>query len=183
MYSVRLSVVFLFSLSLLGMTPQLALAQPTSRPPSQCGTKSLSPQARRVLDAQATTALRLKQATQTRRAAGAANTAINYIPLRPHIGRKADGTGGYSLASLNNVMALTNKYFLQSGSGIQFYFAGTTPDYIDDDALYAQYSYSAFDSYDVNNALNQYYVHNVYGGVANLTSPESSPAAKTNGHN
>ncbi|WP_198174727.1 GEVED domain-containing protein [Spirosoma arboris] len=88
---------------------------------------------------------------------------ITYVPIRPHIIRKADGTGGYSMTSLNNVMALTNNYYLQNGNGIQFYFAGTTPDYIDNDALYTQYRQTIDDATvaprDVTNALNQYYVH------------------------
>ena len=169
-HSLRLATIFLSQVSLLVVLPLLGLAQITDRPAFQCETKSLSLDAQRALDTQARMALRLKQvlnpASKARRAFASAYTMITYIPVRPHIGRKSDGTGGYDLASLNNVMALTNKQYLQNGTGIQFYFAGTTPDYIDDDALYAQYSESAFASHDVNNALNQYYVHNGPGPYA-----------------
>ncbi|MVM38171.1 hypothetical protein GO730_12235 [Spirosoma sp. HMF3257] len=93
----------------------------TADPPAfQCATESISPAERQALEAQASVALSLKQAS------GVAPT-ITYVPIRPHIIRKADGTGGYSMASLNNVLALTNKYYLQNGSGIQFYFSGSTP--------------------------------------------------------
>ncbi|GAB3988046.1 hypothetical protein GCM10028807_09800 [Spirosoma daeguense] len=113
--------------------------------------------------------------------AGAAS--ITYVPIRPHIIRRNDGTGGYTMASLNNVLALTNKYYLYNGSGIQFYFAGTTPDYIDNTTLYNQYRKDTDDAtiapHDVNNALNQYYVHEFdipgLGGYAEF--PENTVAS------
>lgn len=128
-------------------------AQIIDQPAFVCATESLSLGERQTLEAEAALALRIKKAGPT----------ITYVPIRPHIIRKSDGTGGYSMASLNNVMALTNKYYLQNGVGIQFYFAGTTPDYIDNDVLYAQYRQDTDDATvaprDVNNALNQYYIH------------------------
>ncbi len=144
---------------LLLITPLagVAQAQLLNRPVFQCATESLSPADRKALESEAVLALRLKQAS------GAALPAITYVPIRPHIIRKADGTGGYTMASLNNVMALTNKYYLQNGNGIQFYFSGTTPDYIDNDALFTQYRQNIDDAtvapHDVANALNQYYIN------------------------
>ncbi|MFD2937914.1 GEVED domain-containing protein [Spirosoma flavum] len=154
------------------VTPLSVLAQLIDRPAFLCATESLSPADRRALEAEAILALRLKQAS------GASFTTLTYIPIRPHIIRKTDGTGGYTMASLNNVLALTNKYYLQNGNGIQFYFAGTTPDYIDNDALYTQYRQNVDDATvaprDVNNALNQYYIHSFdnanLGGYARFPS-------------
>ena len=138
-------------------TPLPVVGQLINKPVYQCATENLSPALRSVLEAEAVQALRLK------RASGASFTAITYVPIRPHILRKTNGTGGYTMASLNNVMALTNKYYLQNGNGIQFYFSGTTPDYINNDALYAQYRQNTDDATvapnDVTNALNQYYIN------------------------
>lgn len=140
-------------ISLVFAAPLAATAQLINQPALLCGTENLSPADRQALEAEAALALRLKQVKAT----------ITYVPIRPHIIRKSDGTGGYTMASLNNVMALTNKYYLQNGVGIQFYFSGTTPDYIDNDALYAQYRQTTDDATvaprDVTNALNQYYIH------------------------
>ncbi|GAB3944684.1 hypothetical protein GCM10028805_12550 [Spirosoma harenae] len=100
-------------------------------------------------------------ALQRKRASGAAFSAITYIPIRPHILRRSDGSGGFSLASLNYVIATTNSYYLLNGFGIQFYFAGTSPDYIDNDTQYNTFSdeYAVAQNRDATNALNQYYVN------------------------
>ncbi|GAB4004801.1 hypothetical protein GCM10028808_03180 [Spirosoma migulaei] len=98
-------------------------------------------------------------ALQRKRASNTAFTAITYVPIRPHIIRQSDGTGGFSLANLNQAIALTNNYYLLNGFGIQFYFAGTTPDYIDNDDMYQTYGNQSVDAYDSPNALNQYYVN------------------------
>ena len=73
--------------------------------------------------------------------------------------RRSNGTGGYSLASMNQVIALTNSYYLLNGMGIQFYFAGSTPDYIDNDEMYNSYNGQSVDAYDAPDAMNQYYVN------------------------
>ena len=122
-----------------------------------CGAPELTRAQALSLLQQANLALQRKQATT-----GTAANAISYIPIRPHIIRRGDGTGGYSLDNLNQGIANANNYFLNNGSGIQFYFAGTTPDYIDDDALFGSFPYpegNAVDGRDVNNAMNQYYVN------------------------
>lgn len=148
---------FCLLIGLVICTPFVGTAQVVDPAVFQCATENLPPAVRKALEAEAILALRLKQAS------GPAFTSLTYVPIRPHIIRKSDGTGGYSMASLNNVMALTNKYFLQNGNGIQFYFSGTTPDYIDNDALYTQYRQSIDDATiaprDVTNALNQYFVN------------------------
>ncbi|MVM40328.1 hypothetical protein GO730_26210 [Spirosoma sp. HMF3257] len=135
--------------------PRTVTAQLANSPGFQCATENIPSADRQSLEAAAAKALSAKAPGFT--------TTITYVPIRPHIIRKTDGTGGYSMASLNNVLALTNKYYLQNGSGIQFYFSGTTPDYIDNTTLYNQYRQNTDDATvaprDVNNALNQYYVH------------------------
>ncbi|GAB3942685.1 hypothetical protein GCM10028805_07610 [Spirosoma harenae] len=129
-----------------------------------CGAPTLTRAQALSLVRQANLALQRKRASARTAAEG-----ISYIPLRPHILRRSDGTGGLSLASLNQVMAKTNNYFMNNGAGIQFFFAGTTPDYIDDDALFAAIPYKAgsslpeghiVDDRDAPNAMNQYYVNN-----------------------
>lgn len=122
----------------------------------QCGIAPIPARLAQELVQQANLALEKK------RASGAAFTAITYVPIRPHILRKSDGSGGFSLANLNQVMAITNSYYLYNGYGIQFYFAGTVPDYIDNDQLFNGFPYpedSSIDGRDAPNAMNQYYVN------------------------
>ncbi|GAB4022506.1 hypothetical protein GCM10028808_70350 [Spirosoma migulaei] len=99
-----------------------------------------------------------ESARQQKLASGAAFQAITYVPIRPHIIRRSDGNGGFNISSLNRVIAMTNSYYLLNGFGIQFYFAGTSPDYINNDDMYNAYSSQSVDAYDAHNALNQYYV-------------------------
>ncbi len=119
-----------------------------------CGTVSLTPTQRQVLEGVVAQAVARRQADQT------GLNGITYVPIRPHILRRSDGTGGYSLASLNNVIALTNSYY--KPAGIQFFFSGSTPDYVDDDGLYASFvsgsDESAIATRNAADALNQYYV-------------------------
>lgn len=138
------------------------LAQPLSPPGPPCGTQNPTPQQIRSLTEQGRVALERKRASR------AVFTAITYVPIRPHIVRRSDGTGGLTLAHLNQAMALANSYYLSNGYGIQFYFAGTTPDYIDSDKLFNNlFPYpegATVDGRDAANALNQYYVP--YGSVS-----------------
>jgi hypothetical protein len=106
-----------------------------------------------------------EQARQKKLTSGAAFQAVTYVPIRPHIIRQSNGTGGFSVANLNQVIAITNSYYLLNGFGIQFYFAGSSPDYIDNDELYAGFPYggtaegTAVNGRDATNAMNQYYVN------------------------
>jgi hypothetical protein len=118
-----------------------------------------------------------KLALERKRSSGAAFNAITYVPIRPHIFRYDDGSGGLTLANLNQIMAITNSHFLSNGYGIQFYFAGTIPDYIDNSYLLNNFAYadeSTLDGRDATNALNQYYVNrfldNAIGGYAKSPS-------------
>lgn len=148
----------LLSLFLLLESPLLAQRRPlTTRP--VCANPDLTAAQRQALSSQAEFALRMKRTTN------AAPTGITYVPIRPHIFRRTDGTGGLTLTKLNNIMAITNRRYLANGTGIQFYFCGTEPDYIDNDALFNGYMPSdepAVDGRDATNAMNQYYV-NAFG--------------------
>jgi len=138
---------------LLFFDPALTAAQsiPPRSNPSVCATPDLSDARRRELNNQAALALRSKMATNANPA------AITYVPVRPHIFRRTDGTGGLTLRKMNNIVAITNSYYLANGSGIQFYFCGTTPDYIDNDNLYngfTAFNESGIDGRDAPNAMN-----------------------------
>jgi len=122
----------------------------------KCATPDLTKAELQALNSQAAFALKIKQAS------GVGQTGIKYVPIRPHIFRRSDGTGGMTLAKMNNILAVTNSYYLLNGSGIQFYFAGITPDYIDNDALYTSYpayNETPVEGRDALNAMNQYYVN------------------------
>ena len=147
------TLLFCWCIGMIGSGPILAQTAPTSTS-SICGTPDLTPAQTLSLVQQGNLAL------QRKRASGAVFTNITYVPIRPHIIRQSNGTGGLDLAGLNKIMAATNSYYLLNGFGIQFYFAGTSPDYIDSDALYNNFPYpegSSVDGRDATNAMNQYY--------------------------
>jgi hypothetical protein len=138
-------------ISIFGFT--VAVAQQPAQPFS-CSVPAISAEQARTLTKEAQLAFQLK------RASGSVVNGINYVPIRPHIVRRSDGTGGLTIARLNKLMATTNKHFIQNGVGIQFYFAGATPDYIDNDNLYSasiNLPSETFNTFNVTNALNQYY--------------------------
>ena len=155
----------LFVLFAIALTPcQSILAQTVPASGSfSCGINPLTPAQAQALVKQG------KQALQSKQATNGAFTAITYIPIRPHIVRRSDGTGGLDMAGLNQQMAYVNSHYLLNNLGIQFYFAGTTPDYIDNDEYYALFPYpeqAAVNGRDATNSLNQYYVYTTARGVA-----------------
>ena len=97
---------------------------------------------------------------------------VVYIPVRPHIVRKSDKTGGLPLFDLNNSLAICNKFYMNAGKGIQFYIAGTAPNYVEDSTLY-NFNSGQKDSSGktmeeritsknaVKNAVNVYFVGNL----------------------
>ncbi len=144
-----------WSLLLFFSTLSLVRAQSTPKPiASPCRTKPLPLAQRKALEAA------MAQALQLRQASGQPTASLTYVPIRPHILRRSNGTGGYGLASLNNVLALTNNSY--RSAGIQFYFSGDSPDYVDDDNLYSAFvigiSETTIATRNATNALNQYYV-------------------------
>ncbi|UFH55158.1 GEVED domain-containing protein [Spirosoma sp. KNUC1025] len=130
---------------------------------------------RQLVDQQAERAYSLKKATN------AAFSSITYVPIRPHILRRSDGTGGMSLASINQAIAITNSYYLLNGYGIQFYFCGTSPDYVDNDAQYnSTNDENAITlGHDVLNALNQYYVNSFASGAGGYAYYPSNSVVST----
>ncbi|WP_332368784.1 zinc-dependent metalloprotease family protein [Spirosoma telluris] len=162
-------------LSLLLLSHFYGLAQQINPPTAGCAIQDLTANERKSLDKDAAFALRIKKATN------AAFTAITYVPIRPHILRRADGTGGMSLSVINQVIAITNSYFLLNGYGIQFYFAGTSPDYVDNDAQYNSTSDENLitQGHDVTNALNQYYVHSFASGAGGYAYYPSNSVMST----
>lgn len=148
----------------LGLTQCVLLAQFRPALPV-CAASPLNSAQRQQLANQMAHTLALQQTTR-------AQNAIMYIPIRPHIYRLSNGSGGIDLRKLNNVMAIANSYFLHNGSGIQFYFCGSSPNYVDDD--YAYYNFGLdFTNRNVSNALNQYYV-DVYGAGGAAFFPENN---------
>jgi uncharacterized repeat protein (TIGR01451 family) len=154
---------WLLWLGVLLMSAGSVAAQRHKPIPVECAVPTLTTAQRQILEQQAYDALIVKKGTN------ATFTSITYVPIRPHILRKSNGTGGMSLASINQVIAITNTYYLLNGYGIQFYLAGTAPDYVDNDAYYTSYDSANEDSlagsHDVTNALNQYYVNNFSAGI------------------
>lgn len=144
-----------------------ALAQQTPPRPLDCRTADLTDGQKRDLDAAARFAFQVKKAQNNK-----AFTGITYIPIRPHIIRRSDGTGGMTLTRMNNLMAQTNRYYLLSGSGVQFYFAGASPHYIDNTAQYDSFSESSLpNGTDAADAMNMYFIFSPgpnanYGGYA-----------------
>lgn len=154
---------FMSLVCVLGTQPGLAQSggdPPKKRPRADsvpfCGTPSLPDDQRQALERQVQFALAIKKAS------GQANTGITYVPIRPHILQQTNGAGGMSLSSLNNVLARTNRFYLNNGSGIQFYFCGITPDYIQNTTLYNGFpraNESSVNGRDANNALNVYFIN------------------------
>lgn len=142
------------------MLPLAAIAQKKpliSRDSLFCATPAPTPEQVRALEAQIKLALAVKQASGDNKAG-----VTTYVPIRPHIFRRSNGTGGMTLSSLNNVLAISNKFYHDNGSGIQFYFCGTSPDYIDDDALFNAFPRSnetSVSGRDATNAMNVYFVN------------------------
>nr|WP_293839151.1 fibronectin type III domain-containing protein [uncultured Arsenicibacter sp.] len=121
-----------------------------------CASPDLSDYQRKELDNMAKLAFQLRKTTDK------AFTGIHYVPIRPHIFRTAAGKDGFDLARMNNAIALTNSYYQKNGVGIQFYLAGTSPDYIDNDAMFqvfTDFNEGGVDGRDATNALNMYFVN------------------------
>ncbi|MBD2704027.1 DUF11 domain-containing protein [Spirosoma sp. BT702] len=137
------------------------LAQRKQSPIAQCDVVELIPSVRQEVERQAIISFRAKQATHN-----AFNT-ITYVPIRPHILRRSDGTGGATIATINQVIAITNRYYLYNGYGIQFYFAGSTPDYVDNTDQYNSFTDERIVTlgHDDFTALNQYYVNKFASGA------------------
>ncbi|MCP1386175.1 GEVED domain-containing protein, partial [Runella salmonicolor] len=93
-------------------------------------------------------------------------TEVQYIPIKAHIIRKSDGTGGLSLADLNTALVQVNRHFQNIGLGLQLYFAGlphiinntTYYDYINTDEQ------ALLNTNSVSNAINIYFPNSISFG-------------------
>lgn len=98
-----------------------------------------------------------------------ANHTIQYIPIKAHILRKSDGTGGLSLADLNTALVQINRYYINVGSGLQFYLC-SAPNYINNTAFYDYDNTeetALCNANDVNNAINLYFPNSIlFGSLA-----------------
>ncbi|KAB7730998.1 hypothetical protein F5984_09210 [Rudanella paleaurantiibacter] len=157
--------------------PAQAQRNKSTRPVLTCTVPELTPEQRKALESEAAFALQLK------RAKGNKATGITYIPIRPHILRNSTGTGGLPLDRLNNILARANRYYLVNGNGIQFYFCGTTPDYIDNGTLFSNYAIANESTLtsgrDVNNALNMYFVNTTNEGFSGYAYYPSNTVQST----
>jgi hypothetical protein len=98
-------------------------------------------------------------------AAGRTNGQVVYVPLRIHVVRQTDGTGGASEAAIYNSIAGTNQLFRDAN--IQLYVCGQI-NYINNSAWY-DVSSNAVESAlaasnDDPNAINVYYARSVSTG-------------------
>ena len=88
-----------------------------------------------------------------------------YLPIKAHIIRRTDATGGLSLSDLNAGLVEINKKF--TGSNIQFYLCGNAPNYVDNTAFFdfnnSQES-AICGANDVNNAINIYFPNSITSG-------------------
>ena len=161
---------WLIALALLLTIGTQTNTQAQSSPKLVCGTRDLTPAQQTALEKEVAFALRIKKASRV--VAG-----ITYVPIRPHIIRRSNGTGGLTLATMNQLLARTNRYFLTVN--MQFFYCGTTPDYFDDDALFANYTgpddmgnlndEARFNGRDATDALNMYFINTTtegYGAYA-----------------
>jgi|GEM_PF-918016 len=112
--------------------------------------------------------IQLKQKFAEQYATAAIQT-VQYIPIKAHILRRSDGTGGLSIADLNTALAQINLYYINVGSGLQFYFCGS-PNYINNTAYYDYDNteeFSLCSANDVNNAINVYFPNTIqFGSLA-----------------
>lgn len=117
------------------------------------------------------------------------SNAITYLPVKVHIIRNDDGSGGVSIASINDRFAALNRDFLPLG--IQFYFCGVGgadgsntqdfPHYINNttynttiDALNGNTYIGIVSTYNVNNAINVYLSNAIINGSGFANLPNST---------
>ncbi|GAB2782066.1 hypothetical protein GCM10027275_27370 [Rhabdobacter roseus] len=78
--------------------------------------------------------LMIKALKKNKRGARLSATEPAYIPVRFHVLQRNNGADGATLTELNQALARANSKYLESG--IQFYMAGSTPNYIPSDTYY-----------------------------------------------
>ena len=112
--------------------------------------------------------IQLKQKFAEQYATAAIQT-VQYIPIKAHVLRRTDGTGGLSIADLNIALAQVNSYYINVGTGLQFYFCGS-PNYINNTNLYDYDNTeesTLCNANDVTNAINVYFPNTIqFGSLA-----------------
>ncbi len=91
------------------------------------------------------------------------NTGTTCVPLKIHIVRQSNGTGGISLTDVNRAIANLNYYFFEAGTPMEFYLCDPIQ-YIDNSAWYdfdPMEEAALCDPNDVNNAMNLYFVDQI----------------------
>ena len=103
-----------------------------------------------------------------------------YLPIKAHIIRRSDGTGGLGLADLNAGLVEINQKLI--ASNIQFYLCGNGPNYIDNTAFF-DFSSSQENAMclanDVNNAINIYFPNSITSGGTPVSGYAYFPGAST----
>jgi len=88
------------------------------------------------------------------------NKTVVQVPVKVHIARTSNGTGGISEAVIEDAFSIANDYY--SHANIEFYFCGDF-NYIDDDFVYdwLKVNDSELVDIDVENIINIYFVNSV----------------------
>ncbi len=147
-----------FFLLLPGLLPCLGPAQTPLIPetsaivqPLECGQLPTSPEVLRYLH------------DVVRKMPVDRNAGTTCIPLKIHIVRLNDGSGGISLTNVNKALANLNYYFFEAGTPMEFYLCDPV-DYIDNTTWYdfnTGEEAALCDPNDVTNALNLYFVNKI----------------------
>ena len=151
-------------LHILGLLILLATASQTANAQLGCGTPA---QPKQETDARENKILQLKLKLATANIAQF-NGVVRYIPIRAHVLRRTNGTGGVTLANLNAALAQVNAYYLSSE--LQFYFCASQPNYIDNSTFFEfdnSEESALCDPNAVNNAINVYFPNSIsFGSMA-----------------
>ncbi|MFT4968443.1 MAG: hypothetical protein ACI9O4_000172 [Chitinophagales bacterium] len=108
------------------------------------------------------------------------NAGTTCIPIRLHIVRETNGTGGVSLDDVHEGVAYLNAYYLPAG--IEFYFCGTSPNFINNSQFYdfqnTEENALAAAAGETNNAINMYFVDEIdnTGGLSYTAGYAYTPA-------
>ncbi len=93
---------------------------------------------------------------------------VTYIPIKAHIIRQSNGSGGLSLIDLNKSLLQINALYINTD--IQFFFCGSAPNYINNNNYFDldNTEESALcTTNDVNNAINVYFANSIaFGSLA-----------------
>ncbi len=89
------------------------------------------------------------------------STAINSVPIKVHIIRRDDGSGGFFLNQLNSALAIMNNFY--ANAYIEFFLCEGV-NYIDDTNLFdfeTNEQDAMVDAYNVDNVVNIYFANTV----------------------